>query len=463
MRSFSIAVKSLLMHSDLAISVNNLTKTYRIFDHPGDRIKQALSFGRLRFHRQFTALKDVSFDIKKGEPIGIIGRNGSGKSSLLQVLCGILKPTSGSVQVNGRISALLELGAGFNPEFTGRENVYFQGALTGFSRAEMDARFDEIAAFADIGEFLDQPVRTYSSGMYVRLAFSVAIHVDPDILVVDEALGVGDALFTQKCLRFLNEFRNRGTLILVSHDLRAITGLCNRVLWLDQGTAKLFGPVKFVCESYLSAMFGAVQHPLETIAEADDSAWTDQRLPYINASNLRNDLEVFRFDPVAMSFGSGGAEIRDVRMMDESGQPCNWVIGGEAVVLSIRARIRRNLSSPIIGFVVKDAMGQALFGDNTYLSYADRAVAVAAGDSLEARFRFRMPRLPVGEYSVAAAVAQGSQGEHEFQHWVHSALVFRSHRSSVDGALVGLPMQEISLKAMPAGQLAKRTAHEPIP
>ncbi|PKO58767.1 MAG: ABC transporter ATP-binding protein, partial [Betaproteobacteria bacterium HGW-Betaproteobacteria-17] len=203
------------MSSDIAISVRNLSKTYRIFGHPGDRIKQALTLGRVPFHREFTALKDVSFEIKKGETVGIIGRNGSGKSTLLQLLCGILKPSSGSVTVNGRVSALLELGAGFNPEFTGRENVYFQGALMGFTRRQMEERFDDIAAFADIGEFVDQPVRMYSSGMFVRLAFAVAIHMEPEILVVDEALGVGDAAFQSKCFQRISAIREGGGSILL--------------------------------------------------------------------------------------------------------------------------------------------------------------------------------------------------------------------------------------------------------
>lgn len=198
------------MSSDIAISVRNLSKTYRIFGHPGDRIKQALTLGRVPFHREFTALKDVSFEIKKGETVGIIGRNGSGKSTLLQLLCGILKPSSGSVTVNGRVSALLELGAGFNPEFTGRENVYFQGAVMGFSKPEIDSIFDDIAAFADIGEFIDQTVRIYSSGMFVRLAFSVAIHSTPDILVIDEALSVGDEGFQRKCFERICQFREGG-------------------------------------------------------------------------------------------------------------------------------------------------------------------------------------------------------------------------------------------------------------
>ena len=436
------------MHSnDIAVSVKNVTKTYRIFGHPGDRIKQAFSLGRIRLHREFTALKGVSFDIKRGETYGIIGRNGSGKSTLLQLICGILKPTSGSVQINGRISALLELGAGFNLEFTGRENVHFQGAVMGISKREMESRFDAIASFADIGDFIDQPVRTYSSGMYVRLAFSVAIHVQPDILVVDEALSVGDALFTQKCFRFLHEFRKKGTLIVVSHDLQAITGLCEQVLWLDQGTVQASGQAKTVCESYLSALFGGGKSSLENAEEEAGADWIDQRLPYLNASNLRNDLELYRFDSAAPSFGSGGAQIKDVRLINHAGQSYSWMLGGEIVTLLVQASVHASLATPIIGFIVKDRIGQALFGDNTYLSYADHPVSVSADSMLEARFVFRMPRLPIGDYSVSVAVADGSQEMPEFQHWVHDALVFQSRRSSVAGVLVGLPMQSISMTA----------------
>ncbi len=223
---------------DIAISARNLGKTYRLFGHPGDRIKQFLSLGIKKYHNEFTALNDVSFDIKKGETVGIIGRNGSGKSTLLQLICGILKPTTGTAKVNGRISALLELGAGFNPEFTGRENVCFQSALMGFTKAQLDRKFDEIAAFAEIGEFIDQPVRTYSSGMFVRLAFAVAIHVDPDILVIDEALAVGDSAFQAKCMIHLRSIQaKRDSIILfVSHDMVAIQNLCTRVLTLLDGS-----------------------------------------------------------------------------------------------------------------------------------------------------------------------------------------------------------------------------------
>ena len=236
---------------DIAISVRNLTKTYRLFGHPGDRIKQFFSLGLKQYHSEFTALKDVSFDIKKGETVGIIGRNGSGKSTLLQLICGILKPTTGTVQVNGRISALLELGAGFNPEFTGRENVYFQGALMSFTKAQMDARFDEIAAFADIGDFIDQPVRTYSSGMFVRLAFAVAVHVAPDILLIDEALSVGDVDFQAKCLIKMRALVDSGvTVLFVSHSMQAVSSFCSRVLFLDSGHLGLDGAPADAIERY---------------------------------------------------------------------------------------------------------------------------------------------------------------------------------------------------------------------
>lgn len=240
--------------NDIAVSVRELTKTYRIFGRPGDRLKQAMTFGFKRYHKEFIALKEVSFDIKKGETIGIVGRNGSGKSTLLQLICGILKPTSGVIKTNGRVSALLELGAGFNPEFTGRENVYFQGALRGLKKKDIDECFDDIEAFADIGEFIDQPVRTYSNGMFVRLAFAALIHADADILVVDEALAVGDEAYQRKCFERLEDmFRQRKmVLFFVSHNIRQIERMCSRVFLLEQGRIHLDGPSSDVCNAYHS-------------------------------------------------------------------------------------------------------------------------------------------------------------------------------------------------------------------
>ena len=219
------------MSSDIAIRVQNITKTYQIYDKPQDRLKQSLWRGRKQFYREFKALDDVSFEVKKGETVGIIGRNGSGKSTLLQIICGTLAPTSGTVEVNGRVAALLELGAGFNPEFTGKENVYMNASILGLSKEEIDAKYDDIVAFADIGDFIEQPVKTYSSGMYVRLAFAVIAHVDADILVIDEALAVGDVFFTQKCMRFIEQYQeNGGAILFVSHDMATVTKLCQSVL-----------------------------------------------------------------------------------------------------------------------------------------------------------------------------------------------------------------------------------------
>lgn len=441
------------MCSDVAISVKNLTKTYRIFGHPGDRIKQALTLGRVKFHREFTAIKNVSFEIKKGETVGIIGRNGSGKSTLLQLICGILKPTSGNVHVNGRISALLELGAGFNPEFTGRENVYFQSAVMGISKDKIDANFEKVVAFADIGEFIDQPVRTYSSGMFVRLAFATAIHTGPGIFVVDEALSVGDVVFAQRCMAWIRNFKRQGgTILLVSHDLHALNGLCDRAIWLSNGHLEKDGPTREVSESYMNASFGQSRGADEfvDISVKPYAATVDQRLPYLNASNLRNDLKIFPFDTNASSFGTGQASIVDVSLTDEAGQSYSWVVGGESVTLLIKAETQIALSSPIIGFFVKDKMGQILFGDNTYLTYADNPLAAPAEGELEGRFQFQMPRLQIGEYSICAALAEGEQHAHITHHWVHNALVFEACSSSVDGVLVGLPMQKISMSATSA-------------
>lgn len=236
---------------DIVISFRNVTKTYRIFRHTGERLKQALSLGLLNYHREFTALKNISFDVRRGETIGVVGRNGAGKSTLLQLICGILKPSSGTIQVNGRISAMLELGAGFNPEFTGRENACFQGSLMGYTEMQMRDRFHKIESFADIGEFIDQPVRTYSSGMLVRLAFAVATHVAPDVLIIDEVLAVGDASFQQKCIDLVHRLQSTGTtIVVVSHDPYHIERMCHKAAVLRQGQLSDFRPAKHILMNY---------------------------------------------------------------------------------------------------------------------------------------------------------------------------------------------------------------------
>ncbi|HRC72323.1 MAG TPA: ABC transporter ATP-binding protein [Candidatus Competibacter sp.] len=442
--------------ADIAIEVRDAGKCYQIYERPQDRLKQMLWRGRRRYHREFWALQQVSFSVRRGETIGVIGRNGSGKSTLLKMLCGTLAPTLGTLAVRGRVAALLELGTGFNPEFTGRENVYLNAAILGLDDAEIERYLPEILAFADIGEFIDQPVKTYSSGMAVRLAFAVAAHVRSDILIIDEALAVGDVFFVQKCMRFLRQFQEKGTLFFVSHDTAAVINLCDRVLWLEQGRLREAGPAKTVCEHYLAALFQARSSGMDlaqrsfgdrpvAAAEQPPTDLVDQRLAFLNQTRFRNDLELFAFRPEVEAHGTGAVRIVDACLQDRQGGTLQWVVGGEMVTLVVRARALVDLDSPIIGFLVKDRLGQHLFGDNTYLSYSTEPRPVVAGQDLTARFSFRMPVLPVGDYAVDVAAASGIQQDHVTHCWYHDVLVFKSHASSVQHGLIGIPMLEIEL------------------
>jgi lipopolysaccharide transport system ATP-binding protein len=472
--------------SEIAVRVNGVGKNYHIYETPRDRLKQfvlpplrrAAGLGPRQYFRDFWALREVSFELQRGEAIGIIGRNGSGKSTLLQVLCGTLTPTTGSVETSGRIAALLELGAGFNPEFTGRENVFMNAALLGLSTAQIEQRFDAIAAFADIGDFLEQPVKTYSSGMFVRLAFAVIAHVDADILVVDEALAVGDALFTQKCMRFIRKFREHGSLLYVSHDSASVTNLCDRAIWLDGGHVKRMGSAKEVCEHYLDDLFSSLEaNALRPEPQAHDSTaaaaparierlrqpglvWRDQRAPFLNASNLRCDLELFRFkEEDRAEFGGRDASILDVRLLDSNRDPLNWIVGGEKVTMRIEAQARTALRSPIFGFMLRDRLGQSLFGDNSYLAWKDTPLQVQAGETFAGEFEFYMPWLAHGDYVFQVALAEGTQQDHRQLHWIHDALVVRAHHEAVATGLIGIPMLDIRL-----GLTAQRApAPAPVP
>lgn len=445
---------------DTVISVQALGKRYEIYDRPGDRLKQFVlprlsrAVGlRVRHHfREFWALKGVSLEVRRGETVGIIGRNGSGKSTLLQMICGTLNPTEGGITVRGRVAALLELGSGFNPEFTGRENVHMNAALLGLSTEQISQRFDDILAFADIGDYIEQPVKTYSSGMLVRLAFAVIAHVDADILVIDEALAVGDVFFTQKCMRFLRSFMRNGTVLFVSHDTASIKNLCDRAIWLDSGHVVSEGSPKDVCEQYLEAFYEAQQGKSassRTVAKSrieGGATKKDQRAALINRSSLRNDLRVFEFNPDAASFGTGHAQIKDVQLLNENGLPMSWVIGGEPVSLRVAIAARHPLDNPIVGFFLKDSLGQTLFGDNTYLTYRDQPITIDPGEMFQASFAFLMPILPSGNYSIQVAIATGTQEAHVQHQWIHDALILKSESTSASTGLMGIPMSEISIQ-----------------
>jgi len=444
--------------NEIAISVKNLSKRYEIYDHPGDRLKQFLlprlrnflGLNTTKYYREFWALNDVSFEIKKGETVGIIGRNGSGKSTLLQMICGTLTPTNGTVEVTGRIAALLELGSGFNPEFTGRENIYMSASILGLSNDEIFNRFHSIEAFADIGDFIEQPLKTYSSGMVLRLAFAVIANVDADILIIDEALAVGDAFFTQKCMRFLRKFMKHGTILFVSHDTGAVINLCSHAIFLNKGLFKKEGTPKEVTQLYLAELYDSTQEINNDndpfIQGRNNTANSrDMRNDFINKTSLRNDIEIFDFKSSAPSFGKGLGRIISVRFLDNAGYPLSWIVGGEEISIEIICRAMKSIVSPIIGFYINDKLGQPVFGDNTYLTYFKNSFEISPNQEFSASFEFRMPILPVGDYSVTVALAEGSQADHIQHHWIYDALNFKSHASSVSTGLVGIPMLDIRL------------------
>ena len=461
------------MSSNISIRVEGLSKAYRIYATPTDRLRQAI-VPRLRrmmapllramgrpidpppYFSEFWALRELSFEVARGETIGVIGRNGSGKSTLLQLICGTLTPSSGGVSVQGRVAALLELGSGFNPEYSGRENVFLNASVLGLTREETITRLDAILAFADIGEFIDQPVKTYSSGMAMRLAFAVVAHVDADVLIVDEALAVGDAYFQQKCFRWLREFQQRGTVLFCGHDPGAVISLCSRAIWLDRGVLRMLGPAKDVTEAYGLFVHAAAVGLPETavrLAPPPDSA---------NKADEPGDItlpeDAVPTPDVAFSvkldgnaFGSGMAEVTDVLVTDPAGQPISMVTGGREVVLNIRAKLKTDMENVIIGFQLKDRLGQVMFVDNSYLSHLTTPVMGLAGQSVRASFRFRMPAFNSGEYVFGAAIASGTQDHHMIHHFLHEALMVQVVTTSMLGGVFRLPLDRVDLSVEATG------------
>lgn len=440
---------------ETAIAVDGIGKCYQIYARPRDRLiealvprlQRALGLTPSRFFQEGWALRDASFRVARGETVGIVGRNGSGKSTLLQMICGTLAPTRGSARVSGRVAALLELGSGFNPEYTGRENVYMNGTILGMSTAEIDAKFDSIAAFAEIGDFIERPVKTYSSGMYVRLAFAVIAHADADILVIDEALSVGDVFFAQKCMRFLREFQARGTVLFVSHSAAAVVNLCDRAIWLDKGRLVMDGPAKAVCEAYHASTYGV--EPPQAARAATSAEAPATAAPAIDADDARLDasrIRVFAFDPGRAGFGDGRAVVRAVRCENGDGRVLQQVEGGEVVRLVVEAEALDALDSVIVGFFLKDRLGQHLFGKNTWREGAT-PVSALPGGKVRAAFEFRMPYLPGGAYTVDVAIADGTVDAHVQLAWLFDALALESISSTVSTGLVGIPFRSVTLGA----------------
>lgn len=440
----------LQMSCDYSIEINSVSKVYDVYEQPIDRLKQMFlgSFGT--FKTEFTAVDNISFNIKKGEVVGILGRNGSGKSTLLQMICSTLSPSAGKCKVHGRVAALLELGSGFNPDFTGKENVYLNATLLGLSRKEIDDKYESIIEFSGVPlEFISQPIRNYSSGMVVRLAFSVIVHVDADVLVIDEALSVGDAYFVQKCMRFLRRFMENGTIIFVSHDTSAILSLCNRAILLDSGRLVLDDSPKKVVETYLAQLYGNVnEDTVKKSKTVQDVDYIDQRMKFINSSNLRNDIDISVFNDSSSGFGVGGVEIINVKVLDDNGQPLSWLVGGELVSICVECETSIPLDRPIVGFQLKDKLGQVIIGDNSFIEFMNKSLCFSSGDKFDVRFTFRFPTLPAGEYSLGVAVANGSQDNHIQHQWLHDALILSVTHSSVAHGLVGIPMKSITFERL---------------
>lgn len=459
-----------------SIQVHEAGKCYHIFANSKDRLKQVIWGQRRTYFHEFWAIRNVSFELSKGTALGIVGRNGSGKSTLLQMICGTLRPSEGEIQTNGRIAALLELGSGFNPEFTGIENVFLNAALLGLSKKETEAKLDDILAFADIGDFSKQPVKTYSSGMAVRLAFSVVAHVEADILIVDEALAVGDAYFTQKCMRFIQRHREENCLLFVSHDATAVMSLCDKAILLGDGILQKIGTPKQIITEYMKRLhdldvekssempkkslnsdqiitpqqLNEESEEIEAKATANAEKWSDYRSKKINSSNKANWLTISRFEDsllISESFGTGKAEIFNVIICDaHSDDPLNVALGGEVLTLRIQVRANGGIEKPIAGFILKNDKGLTLLGDNTLNALpALKVRPLAAGDMLTANFKFTLPLLPAGNYSITASIAEGTQADHTLLHWLNDALVFRSDCNSIAAGLAGVAMHEIKL------------------
>ena len=444
----------------IAIAVEGVSKRFEIYAHPRDQLKQfvlprlqrTLSIKPKQYFREFWALKDISFEIKKGETVGIIGLNGSGKSTLLQILCGTLAPSNGVVKVNGRVAALLELGAGFNPEFTGRENVHMNARVLGLSEEDIEARFNDIVAFADIGGFIDQPVKTYSSGMYVRLAFAVIAHVDAEILIIDEALAVGDALFTQKCMRFLRSFMSRGTVFFVSHDVPSVKNLCTRVIWLELGHIRKEGSPEDICnqfyQSTLQGLYGD-EHDLKNLpnGEARNIVAFDAQFPNEDlVASHKSKISITGNVETAKGWKTGAAEIISITIESVDNNTTSVFEGGERVRVIIRAKVHRTLTSPILGFIINDRLGQELFGENTLPVTKEKQLTVIAGQDLNAEFIFKLPILQDGQYVAMASFAAGDYYNHVHHHYLYDALIINVSSSKIRYGIVGVSFDYISLE-----------------
>lgn len=390
---------------EIAIQVKNVSKMYKLYDKASDRLKESLGLTRKKKYKEHFALKNIDFEVKKGETVGIIGTNGSGKSTILKIITGVLNPTDGEVQVNGRISALLELGAGFNMEYTGIENVYLNGTMLGFSEKEIDERLNDILEFADIGDFVNQPVKSYSSGMFVRLAFAVAINIDPDILIVDEALSVGDVFFQAKCYRKFEEFKKQGkTILFVSHDLGSISKYCDRAILINKGVKLQEGTPKAMIDMYKKLLVG--QLPL------DDEE--DEDINNVEIPEEKQETEAIQSNPELLEYGNKAAEIVSYIIEDENGIVTDTIEKGTEFTIRVKLHFNRKVPEPICAFSIKNVQGIEITGTNTMIEKNDIGPK-EAGEEIEVSFRQKMT-LQGAEYLLSLGCTGFEKGEFNVYH-----------------------------------------------
>lgn len=406
------------MDKNLAISVQGVSKIYKLYDKPIDRLKEAVSLTHKSYHRDFFALSDISFEVKKGETVGIIGTNGSGKSTILKIITGVLSPTTGTAEVSGNISALLELGAGFNSEYTGLENIYMNGTMMGFSREEMQRRMDDILRFADIGDFVNQPVKTYSSGMFVRLAFALAINVDPEILIVDEALSVGDVFFQAKCYRRMEEMMKNGTTILmVSHDMGSIIKYCDKVVLLNRGHFVAQGEAGKMVDLYKKILANQTDELAEALIEQKKEALG---LPVGEVHTDKSMKERMNLNPEVQEYGDGRASFEDFGTLDARGNVTNLLLKGEMFTIRERIRFHAPIEMPIFTYTLRDKKGTDITGTNTMFEGVD-IKPVKDGDVYTVSFRQKM-NLQGGEYLLSMSCTGYENGEHVVYHRLYNVL-----------------------------------------
>lgn len=419
------------MDNNFSIQVSNVTKKYALYPAPSYRIREAFSLRKKSYHKDFYALRNVSFDVRKGETVGIIGTNGSGKSTILKIITGVLAASEGTVSVEGSISALLELGAGFNMEYTGRENIFLNGRMMGLSKKEMQKREQAIIDFAEIGDFIDQPVKSYSSGMFARLAFAVAINVEPDILIVDEALSVGDLFFQNKCFHKFDELKAKGvTILFVSHDISSVRQMCSRVLWLDKGVARAFGDAETICDMYMDEKRMGVEF---ISGHLQDTGAKELKVIPVNEKR-----EYPRVADVEDRFHSDKIAIRSVFITAEDGTLTNSMHVDCMYQTHVVLECMDELNSIICGFSLENNKGLPLYDINNYINQGE-TIHGHPGDIFEIIYRFRLPRLMNGMYVMCSAVANGTQAKHEQLTWLHGVMQVEIVNPGFNSSYIEIP------------------------